>query len=191
MSRISHPIAVVTSQLSGAVKSASSCKIGQENSRLCAMTVSSINTVSLEPDQVISFNIRRPSRSYDAIFQSGEFFVQFLTASKAGRFIGEAFSRGDALKGFKMLDEAAIAWSRPLAPASGPQIIGNGVLASMECRLLAEKCVEIGDHAIIIAIITSISPGPKQVDGEERTFSGRCGLSYAMRDYREIGKPIS
>ena len=192
MSRISHPIAIVTSQFFGHVKLDSAYEENsQKYSRLCAMTVSSISTVSLEPDQVISFNIRRPSRTHDAIFQSGEFYVQFLTASVAGRFIGEAFSRGDAVKGFEMLDEVGIFWSRPSAMAGGPQITGNGVLASMRCQLLAEKCIEVGDHAVIIAIIDSISPGSEQMDGGKRIFSGSYGLTYAMRDYRDLGKPIT
>ena len=191
MSRIAHPIAIVTSQLSGDTKQGSDHEeSGQKYSQLCAMTVSSINTVTLEPEPVISFNIRRPSRSHNAIFVSGGFNVQFLTASVAGRCLGEAFSKGNAIKGFQMLDRAGISWSYSSTGLNSPLIDGDGVLACVKCRLLANKCVDIGDHTVIIATIDSISPGPKQMENESMVFSGCPGLTYVMRDFRGLGEPV-
>lgn len=192
MSRIVHPIAIVTSHLVHDTEHGSNHKDDdQKYGRLCAMTVSSINTVTLEPEPVISFNIRRPSRSYDAIFQSSGFNVQFLTASIAGRYMGEAFSRGNAVKGFQMLDRAGISWSYSSAETNGPLINGDGVLACLKCRLMAKKCVDIGDHTVMIATIESISPGPKQVENESTLFSGCPGVAYVMRDFKELGSSIS
>ena len=191
MSRIAHPIAVVTSHLVGDTERGSSHQDDEQKySRLCAMTVSSINTVTLEPEPVISFNIRRPSRSHDAIFHNGGFNVQFLTASVAGRYMGEAFSRGNAVKGFQMLDKAGISWSYSSTEANGPLINGDGVLACVKCRLIAKKCVEIGDHTVIIATIDSVSPGPNQMVNGSILFSGCPGLTYVMREFREVGGSI-
>ena len=191
MSRVVHPIAVVTGHLSHSTKSAGLSKDKTlDYEKLCAMTVSSINTVTLEPKPIISFNIRQPSRTRDAVFENGRFYIHFLTASAPGEFIGRIFAKGDAAHGFSSLEEASISWSWEPEHCPGPQIQGAGILARLGCQLLAEKCVEVGDHIIVVATVESIDPGPEQIKPGKVDFSGLPGMSYVMRSFKKIGQDI-
>lgn len=60
---------------------------------LRAMTVSSFTSVALQPRRLISFNIQRPSRCYDAIRRSGRFNIHVLRANPSGARLAKYFSQ--------------------------------------------------------------------------------------------------
>lgn len=60
------------------------------------MTVSSYNTVTLTPQPVISFNVKTPSETYNAICSSGRFAVHLLAATHASARVARRFAGGNA-----------------------------------------------------------------------------------------------
>jgi len=115
MRKVIHPIAIVTSQSPKGV--------------LRGLLVSSFNTVSLHQstNPIVSFNIKRPSSTYDAIAASGAFdlsipwSVDLARDFAAGTYPGKP---GDSLK--------------------------NGRVFGFRCRWMEDKSVTIADHVIIV-----------------------------------------
>ncbi|BDD61226.1 hypothetical protein MAP00_006292 [Monascus purpureus] len=135
------------------------------------MTVSSFNTVSLNPDPVVSFNVRRPSETLNAILSSGRFLVHLLAPSDATAALARDFSRGNnhlsILAGEGPFEfahhyssdlngevEGEIETARPL-PVLRRKGQGRGYseLESFpfvfECRLHPQR-VEVHDHTIVL-----------------------------------------
>lgn len=52
----------------------------------------------------------------------------------------------------------------------------------MVCRLVKERCVEVGDHVVVVGEVMSAN-----TYGDEK---GRTGLIYAKGKYRKIGKVL-
>lgn len=59
------------------------------------MTVSSFNTVTLTPQPVISFNVRRPSETLHALLSSGRFLVHLLATNPHTAALARDFARGN------------------------------------------------------------------------------------------------
>ncbi|KAL4811277.1 flavin reductase like domain-containing protein [Aspergillus unguis] len=59
------------------------------------MTVSSFNTVTLTPQPIISFNVRRPSETLQALLSSGRFLVHLLAPNPQTASLARDFSRGN------------------------------------------------------------------------------------------------
>ncbi|KAL3451049.1 flavin reductase like domain-containing protein [Aspergillus insuetus] len=59
------------------------------------MTVSSFNTVTLTPQPVISFNVRRPSETLHALLTSGRFLVHLLSPTQETAALARDFARGN------------------------------------------------------------------------------------------------
>ena len=139
------------------------------------VAVSSLTSVTLDPP-TISFNIKQPSKTLDAIrAANGCFRVHFPGANRGGVDVVELFCRGnhsDAydqrskdLKLFFPLHRKEATTTASLAP----QIRNNSICAAMECTLTHE--FPVADHVIIAARVDSLeqktSKGPTivYVDG--------------------------
>ncbi|RKF62224.1 Uncharacterized protein OnM2_035015 [Erysiphe neolycopersici] len=67
---------------------------GNFYSKGIGMTLSSVSTVTLQPEPIISFNIKKPSHTLEALKYHGHFLIHFPSCSKAGALLANTFSRG-------------------------------------------------------------------------------------------------
>ncbi|GAD97837.1 oxidoreductase, putative [Paecilomyces variotii No. 5] len=86
MRQVPHPVAIITA-------TDPDCPNADEAYR--GMTVSSFNTVTLYPEPVISFNVKRPSETLHALQTSGYFHVHLLAPSEETAKLARDFSRGN------------------------------------------------------------------------------------------------
>jgi flavin reductase (DIM6/NTAB) family NADH-FMN oxidoreductase RutF len=149
---------------------------------LRGMTVSSLSSITLEPEPIISFSIRGPSRTLDCITAGQPFTVNFLNAHARGASLANLFSRphDDPSQPFRTIQGSDLAHVYESSHQTGPAIGGNQIPARFTCELLPGKSLEIGDHTVVFARVVSIwrdpdMRGPKA----HRTF-----LGYAQAGYR-------
>ncbi|OJD10133.1 hypothetical protein ACJ73_09925 [Blastomyces percursus] len=87
MRRVPHPVAIITSTDPKALTAQTAFR---------GMTVSSFNTVTLYPDTIVSFNVKLPSETFNAIDASSRFLVHLLAPTDATARLARDFSRGNA-----------------------------------------------------------------------------------------------
>jgi len=129
------------------------------------LLVSSFNTITLDPKPYVSFNIKRPSRTYDAIYQSGRFTASGMSdASIAHAFVKNVGSTR--------------VWEQMIGDRGRLKEEKGGVWW-MSCALIKNKCVEVEDHVIIVAEVLDAAA---YHDGDRE-----MGLVYAEGNYRRVG----
>ncbi|KAL2367310.1 putative oxidoreductase [Blastomyces gilchristii SLH14081] len=87
MRRVPHPVAIITS---------TDPKAPTAQTAFRGMTVSSFNTVTLYPESIVSFNVKLPSETFNAIHASSRFLVHLLAPTDATARLARDFSRGNA-----------------------------------------------------------------------------------------------
>ncbi|PGH11647.1 hypothetical protein AJ79_04787 [Helicocarpus griseus UAMH5409] len=87
MRRVPHPVAIITS-------TDPTCRTAK--SALRGMTVSSFNTVTLYPEAIVSFNVKLPSETFNAITTSSRFLVHLLAPTHETARLARDFARGNA-----------------------------------------------------------------------------------------------
>ncbi|CAD0085763.1 unnamed protein product [Aureobasidium mustum] len=154
---------------------------------LRGMTVSSLTSVTLEPEPIVSFSIRGPSRTLDCITAGQPFTVNFLSAHSVGAQIADIFSKPHdhpsqpfhAVRALQLVTKTF-----GLGNGSGPPCLGGkNVPARFTCELLPGKSLEIGDHTVIFARVTDVWRSQKYLDSQRNlpTF-----LTYAQAGYRTL-----
>ncbi|KAF2278519.1 uncharacterized protein EI97DRAFT_431745 [Westerdykella ornata] len=119
------------------------------------LTVSSFTTVTLDPP-IISFNIKHPSQTLDAIrADQGRFRIHFLSSTRQATRIARSFTQGNHEKAFLKRQKLAKMDTSGRDFSRAAHIIHPHVCASMQCELTQE--VEVGDHIIAVAKVLSIS----------------------------------
>ena len=174
-----HSVVLVTAANLDAISLTS--LVSKDN--FCAMTISSMTTVSLNPEPIISFNIKKPSRTLDTIMSEKLFYTTILASTEEGAFIADAFSRGDAQAAFKKIeDHGASVQLRPQDSRLAPVIASRGIVGNFACEPLPKKCVEVADHVIIVAKVRHLSmrSSPQQI----------LGLTYTDGCYRRPSQPF-
>ena len=136
MRPVAHSIAVVTVPSEGAQETKTETTPLPEG-----LLISSFNTVSLEPDPIVSFNIKVPSRTYDAIARSEKFDVSPLWNLHTA--IAFAPDKGKAKK-------------KQSQPFPSAQELARSRLFGLRCEWLKEKSVEIGDHVVMLGKIIGV-----------------------------------
>jgi flavin reductase (DIM6/NTAB) family NADH-FMN oxidoreductase RutF len=178
MRKMPHAVVVATTSI-GASSS---------NPSFRGMTVSSFTTLTLTPTPIITFNIRRPSRTLDAIRESRQFLIHILSATESGAKVAHSFTQGNA--GDVFASQKFAVWNVgsgcPLPLLSAP-----GVTKVLRCTLRNEGpgqgLIEVGDHVLVLADVQSIiEPPPSQ----DKAMLEQRGLSYLDRAYREVGEVI-
>jgi flavin reductase (DIM6/NTAB) family NADH-FMN oxidoreductase RutF len=176
-----------------------------------AVTLSSFTTVTLGPPTIVTFNLRRPSRTLDAILQTPGFRIHIIRGNELGRDIASIVAEGKHGEGLghikKHLEnhpgstrstadtaplqslqnqQDSLAGSNDAAGAHNvPLITGDGVLAHLECRVV--RSVEVGDHTVLFAEVLDIAKEtsiPKNKLSEEA--SKELALLYYDRKYAPI-----
>jgi flavin reductase (DIM6/NTAB) family NADH-FMN oxidoreductase RutF len=156
------------------------------------VAVSSLSTVSLDPP-TISFNIKQPSKTLDAIRgANGLFRVHFPLADRGGANMVDLFSRGNHPEAYTMRmrglnnvylpSEHARADRRRRSESRAPQIMNDSVRAAMECTLTQE--LTVADHVILVAKVDSLE-SKRNGDYRDRTILYVDG-SYMRPDGSKI-----
>ncbi|KAF2641299.1 hypothetical protein P280DRAFT_549034 [Massarina eburnea CBS 473.64] len=113
--------------------------------------LSSFNTVSLDPPYV-SFNIKYPSQTLDAIRANASFRAHFLDDGLRSAQIVDTFTRGNNPDTFKQrrLRTQFIQFS----PRQGLKLKSTHVIATLQCELSQE--VTVADHVIVVAKVATL-----------------------------------
>lgn len=137
--------------------------------------MSSVTSLSLNPAPLLSFNIKKPSRTLDALEASGRFNIHVLSGDSEGARVAEWFSRGDAGRDpFEGVEGCGCVVASGEGKGEGVELRGEGVRRVVRCRV--EEMVGVRDHVIVVGEVEGI-------DGEREGL----GLAYADRGYRNIG----
>jgi flavin reductase (DIM6/NTAB) family NADH-FMN oxidoreductase RutF len=147
------------------------------------MTMSSFTSLTLTPTPLVTFNVRTPSRTLDAIASSRQFNVHILVGDKRGKAVADHFTQGNmdgkGLWGMKYEDDGTINGS--------PLLRDEGIMYVLRCRLFEEGVEgglpQVRDHVMVVGEVLEVVGG----EGEE---SLEFGLAYADRKYREVGDVI-
>jgi len=153
--------------------------------------MSSLTSLSLSPTPLVTFNVKTPSRTLDAVVASGRFNVHVLTGDAAGTRVAEWFASGNwGFDPFEGVERAGVV-VEDNAPGrikggvaglgTGIVLKGEGVAAVVTCKV--EQALEVRDHVIVVG----------EVDGIGGLAEGELevGLGYADRAYRRAGEVIS
>lgn len=133
MRTVPHALAVVTSKTPMGVTK--------------GLVVSSFNTVTMRTKPYITFNIKLPSSTYDAIARSHRFTITSIwSAETAKAFANPSFSLDNPL---------------PLEDAD-PRSLHAGGLFSLVCKWYKVKSVKIKDHVIMLGRVDEYHPGRPQ-----------------------------
>lgn len=95
MRRVPYPVAIITSTDPAPSRTHHTEPESDPTSQFRGMTVSSFNTVTLTPQPVISFNVRRPSETLHALLSSGRFLVHLLATNPHTAALARDFARGN------------------------------------------------------------------------------------------------
>lgn len=140
---------------------------------MAGLLVSSLNTVTLYPRPYVSFNIKLPSRTYATIKASNGFTASGLKDARvADAFTKRKPTRTDPFGEYVWHD---------LVESDGRLKKGNGGTWWMRCRLSREKCVEVGDHMLVVGKVLECG-GYEGGEG--------IGLVYAEGGYRKVGEVV-
>lgn len=144
------------------------------------VAVSSLSTVSLNPP-TISFNLKEPSKTLDAIRASGgSFRVHFPMANRAGANMVDLFSHGNHAQAYSMRKKELrfsspdfrFSWgSRETSASQAPKILGDFVRAALECSVTQE--LSVADHVLLVAKIATV----------EDYRSGQQSVTYVNGSY--------
>jgi flavin reductase (DIM6/NTAB) family NADH-FMN oxidoreductase RutF len=185
---------------------------------LRGMTLSSFSTVSLSGDAdrpLISFNIRTPSATFNALSMQDFFLIHTLEANQAGADLAARFSRnGGGAQDFEGLD---LTWARArgggkskspsseltACPMMLPLIKSPGVKDVLVCRIrpYVDKAkrrhsyLQMDDHMVVFGSVTKIVSGEGRLPWvkyyELSETEKWHGLGYAEGQYRKIGESIT
>jgi flavin reductase (DIM6/NTAB) family NADH-FMN oxidoreductase RutF len=117
--------------------------------------ISSLTTVTLDPPHV-SFNIKTPSRTLDAIREAGGLFrVHFLDNSNASVEVVQSFTQGNSIETLRKRNDTFLFKYPNNQKLHPPRIISRCVLASVTCQLVQE--VTVADHVVAVASVNGLS----------------------------------
>ncbi|KAJ5729826.1 oxidoreductase [Penicillium malachiteum] len=205
MRRVPYPVAIITSTDPSGPHDTSSFR---------GMTVSSFNTVTLSPHPVISFNVRRPSETLNALLASRRFLVHLLAPSAATATLARDFSKGNTtlagmLSGhgdfeFGALDVSKVDSESDITSDENPlplPILRRRETSRkpdadadfpfiLECTLHPHK-IDVHDHSIILGTVVRAIEGlgvPSVQSGQESPDS--LSLTYANTKFWKMGREI-
>ncbi|KAL1964330.1 hypothetical protein VTN77DRAFT_7015 [Rasamsonia byssochlamydoides] len=181
MRRVPHSVAIITA--------ADRCTPPQGKPIFRGMTVSSFNTVTLDPEPVVSFNVRRPSETLNALQSSGRFLVHLLAPSAATAKLARDFSRGneylqlykDGLGEFEFgvitpwqqqqqtttTDECDyLPILRRNSRSQGGKDFAQEELVVdfpfiFECKYLPQQAIQVHDHTIVLGSVVRVLEQPQ------------------------------
>ncbi|OQO08043.1 hypothetical protein B0A48_06836 [Cryoendolithus antarcticus] len=182
MRQLTHPVVVITTRTSDTTGAA------EDFVHLRGVTVSSFNTVTMHPKPLISFNLKTPSRTWDAMQQTARIMVHVLAANPAGAAIAQAFTvaHENAHEPFLELQKRGVFVFMPhKSRVRAPELTQRGaVIARIRVDLDLGKCVALGDHVIVVGEVSHV----KGLDSVVGFHEG--ALAYSQQGYRELGEVV-
>lgn len=179
--QLTYPVVVITCRAPG--KAPDTDPLAHNR----GVTVSSLSTVTLHPTPIISFNLRLPSRTWDAMDPKFRIAIHFLAASPAGAAIAHAFTLPSERPHEPFLRLQELRGVHITHRERQPPLIryGKGVLARMEAEILPEKTVDVGDHKVVFAEVRLCNL-MRAGGGDEAVGA----LAYGMQGYRGLGLSV-
>ncbi|KAF2857636.1 hypothetical protein K470DRAFT_222997, partial [Piedraia hortae CBS 480.64] len=161
---LTHPVVVITSG---------------ERTEPRGMTASSFTSVCLQPEPRVSFNVKLPSRTWDAIVAKKRICIHLLAATEKAAELAAVFTKphGVPREAFDHVKRLGFGVDVDDGP---PEVYGAGVMARLRCTVDLLKCVSVGDHVIVVA----------KVEGVDHAEEGAKGLGYANGKYRVMGEEL-
>ena len=153
MRHVAHPVGIATS-----LSTARRVPVGA--------TISSFNTVSLEPDTVVSIHLKLPSSTYEAIQDSGGFNLHILREGRRGAFLADLFTKGNSDAAFQLLRQdldyvpgqtsSSTSTSFPKLTGKSNNLLDNPVLSILECQSKDDLTVRVGDVAVVFGSVKAV-----------------------------------
>ena len=171
-----HALAVITSrpgpkQYPDIEKPPAAAAAGRPPPKVAGLLVSSFNTVALTPHVYVSFNVRLPSNTYTGMQRYHGFTASGVKDPVvADAFVKRRHPSGDETEPDENRWQGLVTTDGKLKP-------GMGGTWWMHCRLVQEKCVEVGDHVIVVGEVLACG-GYWRGEG--------TGLVYAEGAYRKV-----
>lgn len=194
MRSLPHSVAVVTALAESPILQPSFIDPATDNVELlspyfhdfCGVTISSLQSVTLGPPAIISFNLKLPSRTLSGLLHHKHFGVHLLLGNHLGQEVADAFVQQPHHKAFRSLSQNDRWIGLGLSPIEKvedlkkrvPLIRGRGVFSFLRCEMLVDKSVQVEDHMIVIAKVASIGLNRVKVKAEA------TGLAYVHGEYR-------
>ncbi|CAI7660952.1 unnamed protein product [Penicillium manginii] len=197
MRQVPYPVAIIT---------ATDPTGPSDTTSFRGMTVSSFSTVTLTPHPVISFNVRRPSETLNALLSSGRFLVHLLAPGPATATLARDFSKGNTtlasmLNGHGDFEFGALSANlgqgpsqeRPLPllrrRAQSPEQGDVDFPIVFECTLHPSK-IDVHDHSIVLGtVVRAIEGSGSQGSSGEHPADDLC-LTYANTRFWKMGNEI-
>ncbi|KAJ5168173.1 uncharacterized protein N7482_003767 [Penicillium canariense] len=204
MRRVPYPVAIIT---------ATDPTGPADTTSFRGMTVSSFNTVTLTPHPVISFNVRRPSETLNALLASGRFLVHLLAPGPATATLAGDFSKGNTtlasmLSGHGEFEFGVVNAEQsfgdgaerplPILRRRGPHSNNRKDFPFvLECRLHPQR-IDVHDHSIVLGtVLRAIEGSENQISSQgyaeenpdEHSPESLC-LTYANTRFWKMGGEI-
>ncbi|KAJ9487488.1 hypothetical protein VN97_g5807 [Penicillium thymicola] len=201
MRRVPYPVAIIT---------ATDPSGPEDTTSFRGMTVSSFSTVTLTPQPVISFNVRRPSETLNALLASRRFLVHLLAPGPATATLARDFSKGNVtlaamLKGHGEFEFAALPTENEEGHPQRPLPIlkrraeataandGVDFPFVFECTLHPQK-IDVHDHSVVLGTVVRAIEGSGSTSavGQNDKFLDehspeRLCLAYANTKFWKMG----
>jgi len=178
MRYVPHPVGVITTTASTISKITDPKTSDISSSNYRGMTISSFTTVTLDPEPIISFNIRTPSSTLAALKTTRFFLLHLLSQNPAARSVAELFTKGNGKGGsFQDVFQQNAGRYVLLGPPTHLQHAGGflpkltlpaGVQGTLRCEILSQEdqaldsgrdgFIRVGDHTLVLARIVTIQP---------------------------------
>ena len=141
MRPVPHALTVITSFQPG--------KTLEDEPEPRGLLVSSFNTVTLSPRPYVSFNIKLPSSTWDAIKASGHFTASGIDNSATAT----AFAKGEADSGDRATKGG---WMRDWITEDGRLLHYWTAYWWMRCRCTAKQSLLVGDHLVVVGEVLQV-----------------------------------
>lgn len=162
MRKVPQPVVVVTTS-----------KPDDPNYRR-GITVASFTSVCLEPDPLVSFCVRVPSRASELLHSSGSMVLNMLSHEQVQQSVAFSTPNAEQFKDIPFFDD----------PVTGLPVL-MGTVGAMHCE--AFKVIELGDHELWITKVLKVEEG---VGGERGIREEGHPLLYYERGYRSVGDQV-
>lgn len=169
MREIPHPLTVIVAQ--------DTTTIGAPPAGLL---VSSFNTVTLHPTPYVSFNLKLPSSTYDAIKASRT----FTASAVADVQLAQDFLMDKTAEGYRETMRSNVCDQR-----SGMLKPGRGAIWWMRCRWAQQRSQPVGDHVIVVGEVVAADYYTRSLD--EKVGASDKPLIYSQGKYRNAGPPVA
>ncbi|CAO3687498.1 unnamed protein product [Rhizopus stolonifer] len=138
------------------------------------ITVSSFTSVCLNPEPLVAFCVRVPSRASQLLHSSGSMVVNMLSHEQVQQSVAFSSPDADQFKDVPFFDD----------PETGLPVL-MGTVGAMYCDVY--KVVQLGDHEMWIIKVSKVEEGVGSKHGLREESNP---LLYYDRGYRSVGDQV-